>query len=314
MGFRRVAALLAAVSLTACGSDADEPDALADDRWTELSPAPAEISEVAAAALDDRIWVVGGFSGSSSATTGTYVFDPASDSWESGPDLPAAVHHSAAAADEERLWVVGGYGPGNSPTDAVWTIEPGGDWEAGPALPEPRAAGALAWDGDRLVYAGGVIDGEATDQVLELVDGAWEPLGRLTEAREHLGAASDGAGSVWFLGGHVGALDTNMGTVDLVTGEEIAEVGEIPTARGGVAGFYAPGLGGCAVGGEADTGTFSEVECVSATGETAELPELAMPRHGLGAVVVDGAVYTLVGGPEPLLSYSDSVEALRLGG
>jgi hypothetical protein len=306
------AAVIAAVSLSACQSESDGPDGLATDEWTALSPAPFALSEVAAAALDGRIWVMGGLRGPGSGVSDTYIYDPASDSWESGPDLPSGVHHAAAASDGERLWLVGGYGAGHGATDEVWTIEPGGEWEAGPALPEPRAAGALAWDGERLVYGGGTIDREATDEVLALVDGTWEPLGRLTEAREHLGAAADGAGSVWFLGGHIGSLETNMGTVDLVVGDEINAVGELPTARGGVAGFYAPGLGGCAVGGEEATGTFSEVECVSAAGETAVLPELPTSRHGLGAVVVDGVVYTLLGGPRPLLSVSDTVEALRL--
>jgi hypothetical protein len=146
-------------------------------------------------------------------------------------------------------------------------------------------------------------------------DGLWaSPTGRLSEAREHLAAASDGDGTTFLLGGRRGGLGGNRSTVDIVSGGAPMRLGELPTARGGVAAFWAPGLGACLVGGESPNGTNSEVECIDAEGTTVVLPGLAVPRHGLGAAVADGHAYALLGGPEPGLFVSDAVELLALPG
>jgi Kelch motif len=287
---------------------------VAADRWSARAAAPVDRSEVAAGALGGRVWVVGGMTSSGEPAAEVVSYDPAADSWREEAALPEAVHHSAAAGDGERLWIAGGYlGQGfGRPADAVWVMAPGGAWERGPALPSPRGAGALAWDGKRLVYGGGVGPDGVSADVFVLAGGAWRRLGELSTAREHLATAADGQGNVWFMAGRTGGLSTNLADVDLVAGDRVARVGAVPTARGGVAGFHAPGRGGCVVGGEQPAGTFGHVECVGADGSTTTLPSLGMARHGLGAVVVDGVAYVVLGGPEPGLSVSNSIEALSV--
>jgi len=68
------------------------------------------------------------------------------------------------------------------------------------------------------------------------------------------------------------------------------------------------------VGGEHPGGTFANVECVAADGRTTTLPALRTSRHGLGAAVVDGTAFVLLGGPRPGLTVTDTTEALRLPG
>ena len=274
-----------------------------------------ERTEVGAAALGGRIWVLGGFAPSGQASADVVSYDPGADAWSRGPALPQALHHTAVAGDGSRLWVAGGYTTHHLavPTAAVRTLEPAsGRWQDGPPLPSPRAAGALAWDGRRLVYAGGVgPDGLAGD-VFALEGGAWRRLGELHPAREHLAAAADGRGTTWFLAGRTGGIDTNLADVDVVTGDRVRRVGAVATPRGGVAGVHVPGAGGCAVGGEGPEGTFAEVECVAADGAASSLPPLAESRHGLGAVVLDGTAYALLGGPAPGLTVSRTLQALEL--
>ena len=53
------------------------------------------------------------------------------------------------------------------------------------------------------------------------------------------------------------------------------------------------------------------MECVG-TVEATTLPGLAVPRHGLGAVFLEGRAYVLLGGPLPGLTVSDVVEVLDL--
>lgn len=303
---RALLAVLLLVTATAC---AGEPDGERPG-WQRKAPAPTARTEVGAGVLDGRIWVAGGLT-DAGASAEVAVYDPATDRWAGSTPLPEPRHHAAVAGDGERLWVVGGYSAGNDPTDTVWTIEDRA-WTTGPPLPEPRAAGALAWDGRRLVYAGGVGPGGLAGDVFVLDGGEWQRIGGLSTPREHLAAASDGDGTTWFLAGRTAGLDTNLADVDLVTAAGIRKVGEVPTPRGGVAGFHTPGLGGCVAGGERSEDTFAEVECVDEDGGVSRLPSLTRSRHGLGAAVVDGVAYTLLGGPRPGLTVADVVEALPL--
>lgn len=285
------------------------------DAWTSLAEAPQALTEVAGAAFAGALWVAGGFDGSGEPVSSVQIYDPTFGQWQPGPALPEAVHHASLVAAGDGLYLVGGYTTADfsAPTAAVRRFDQAtGAWADGPALPEPRAAGAAAWDGQRVVYAGGVGPDGLSGDVLALRDGAWTSLGELAEPREHLAAASDGEGSVWFLAGRTGGFDTNLSSVEGVTGESIETIGDLPTPRGGVAGLYVPGAGACAAGGEGPEGTFVEVECISADGTVTALPPLAVSRHGIAAAAVGGVAYIALGGPEPGLTVSPVLEALAL--
>lgn len=282
--------------------------------WRLLDDAPFARLEMAVASHRGRIWLAGGLAPQGDALAEVDVFDPASGTWSEGPALPAPVHHAALVSDGERLVLVGGYlgSAFNRPTDIVLTLADGDDaWREGVALPEPRAAGAAAWDGSRIVYAGGMAE-DVRREVYALEGSTWEPIGQLAAAREHLAAASDGNGRTWLLGGRVGDLDSNLATVELIEGDAITEQPELPTARGGAAAFFAPGVGACLTGGEAPDRAHTVVECIAADDTVAVLADLVQPHHGHGTAVVDGVAYVLLGGPEPLLTAGTTVEALDL--
>jgi non-specific serine/threonine protein kinase len=282
--------------------------------WTRRANAPIALTEVAAAEHEGRIWVAGGLDATGKATDRVSVFDPAADTWVAGPALPEPIHHSALVSDGESLWLIGGY-VGNAfdrPTEKVWQLQ-ADNWIEHFPLPEPRAAGAAAWDGaGRILYAGGVGPGGVSPVVFGQGDHGWEELARLFAPREHLAATSDGAGTVFVLGGRRGGLEGNVATVELVSNGAVRRVADLATARGGVAAFFWPALGACLVGGESVGGTNPEVECITADGRQSRLPDLRSPRHGLGAAVVDGSLYVVLGGERPGLFVSDEVEAFEL--
>jgi non-specific serine/threonine protein kinase len=280
--------------------------------WTTVAAAPAALTEVAVTTHGGRIWVAGGLRQDGSASEEVLVFDPSWGAWTSGPRLPAAVHHAALVSTARGLVLVGGYAV-DGPTAAVRRLDDGAAaWVDDPPLPEPRAAGAAAFDGARFVYAGGVGPGGVASEVFARTGDAWARIGRLPRAREHLAATSDGAGRTFVLGGRVGGLDGNLAIVDLVEGETVRTLGELPTRRGGVAAFWWPALGACLAGGESPGGTNPQVECMAADGTLARLPDLTIARHGVGAAVVDGTAYVVLGGHQPGLFTSDVTEAIRL--
>src|SRR5918994_2879981 len=258
--------------------------------WQEATDAPFGRLEMAVAALDGRIWLAGGLDAAGNALVEGDVFHPATGEWESGPPLPTALHHAALATDGEVLLLAGGYDGSSfgAPTATTHILVPErGSWTDGPALPAPRGAGALAHDGDRFVYAGGVGPDGVADEIYALVDlDRWEPSGALSRPREHFASTSDGMGTTWFLGGRQGGLETNLGDVDVVVADDVRASPPL-SPRGGVAAFFAPGIGACLTGGEAPTRAFTIVECVSADDRQTALPRMAQPRHGHGAAVVD---------------------------
>ena len=308
--------VLVVALLAVAGCDPEgKPTQATGASWTRGPNAPAALTEVAAAVNDGRIWVAGGLTGDGNATAAVFVFDPESNSWSEGPPLPEPIHHSALVSDDDSLWLIGGY-VGNrfdAPTATVLRLQAGEtEWLEHVPLPEPRAAGAAAWDGSAIVYGGGVKPGSVAAEIFAQREHGWDTVGRLSKGREHLAAASDGAGQTIFLGGRVGGLEGNLATVDLVENGAVRSLEDLPTPRGGVAAFWWPGLGACLIGGESPGGTNAEVECIAPDSRQTRLNDLAVPRHGLGAVALGGAAWTLLGGPEPGLFVSDVVETLAL--
>jgi hypothetical protein len=291
------------------------PSASGVTAWKMEPKAPVALTEVAAAAHDGRIWVVGGLTVDGKASDRVLVFDPATGGWTDGPRLREPVHHAALVSDGEALFLIAGYvgDTFDRPTEHAWRLDAAtGPWLPSAPLPAPRAAGgAASYEQGRIMYGGGVGPDGVSSTVFRWDAGGWQQLARLRVAREHLAATSSGGASVTFLGGRRGDVG-NLGTVDLVSSEGVVGGTEdVPTPRGGVAAFSWRALGDCLVGGEGPNGTFGEVECVGDF-RTQALPKLAVPRHGLGAAVVNGRAYVLLGGKQPGLFVSDVVESLQL--
>lgn len=82
------------------------PAALGGTRWVERAPMPgARISEHAAAASGEHIYVVGGFAD----RTGFKRYSPLQDTWTVMPALPDDRHHLAAFATADAVYAAGGY-------------------------------------------------------------------------------------------------------------------------------------------------------------------------------------------------------------
>ena len=145
--------------------------------WIRTAPMPTSRSELAAAALDGRIYAAGGIA--QWGTTAAFeAYDPASDRWEELPPLPEAIHHLAAAATDNRIYITGGYTDllFSEITNRAWAYDPRArTWTRIADLPAPRAAHGMAAIEGKLYVVGGV--GPELERALDLRP-CHESLGR----------------------------------------------------------------------------------------------------------------------------------------
>ena len=218
-----------AVAAPAASADSGHSAQAVPLAWTGGAKHPFIRSEALGAAVDGKLYVVGGYDtehGSPRTTrapsTRLDVFD--GTRWTAGAPAPQALTHTPAVVDGRDLWLIGGF-EGDSPGGSVantWRYETDNDrWLPGPPLPAPRGAGGAAIVGRTIHYFGGV-DRERGDEGLDDLGDhwaldlsrpspAWEALPAMPRPRNHLAGVGLG-GFVYAIGGQRGA-DQKTGNV-----------------------------------------------------------------------------------------------------
>ncbi len=130
----------------------------ATNEWTTRS-APAEAARrgAAAAALDGRIYLMGGRDADGVVSMRVDVYDPEADAWSVGPDLPGPRSGLGAAVLGGALHVFGGAdldGRGVSAAHFVLAAD-GQSWREADALLSPRTDFAVASVDGAIVVVGG---------------------------------------------------------------------------------------------------------------------------------------------------------------
>jgi N-acetylneuraminic acid mutarotase len=281
--------------------------------WQAGPPLPLPRTEVVGAAVQGRIYVVGGYNADGSSSRRVDVYSPATTLWRRGPDLPVALNHAMAAAYRGRLYVVGGYSAAGKVLRTTFVLDKG-RWRRLAPMPAPRAAAGAAIVRGRLYVVGGVRSPGTLARVAFVFDLGRKHWTTLTgpTPREHLAAAAVG-GRVYAVAGRLHGIDTNQTTVEVLDGSWRA-VTPLPESRGGTG---ATALGGrlVSVGGEAPSGTIASVYAYSPRSKRWDrLPDLPTPRHGLAVVAVGKRVFVIGGGPKPGLFVSGANESIELGG
>jgi len=319
-----LAATLAFLPPAAVGMG-DEPSGLG--RWSSGVPAPTKRTEVTAAALGGKIYLMGGFEEPSlknipglTMSGKVEVYDPASDRWSDAAPLPIGLHHAGAAAIGDRLYVVGGFTRSFlsvwHPVADLHIYDPEKDvWTPGPPMPTARGGLAVtALDGK--LYAIGGYGESGNEGAVEAYDPAtreWSAKAPLATPRDHLAAAAAG-GRIYAVAGR---LKRDYGQNLAVTEVYDPDADRwttglpLPTPRSGIA-AGAVGDTIYIVGGEAPAGTFRQNEAFdSRAGRWSTMAPMPTARHGLGSAVVDGRLYVLSGGPAPGGSFSDANEVFE---
>lgn len=85
--------------------------------WTSLADMPTTRSEVAAAALDSKIYVMGGFG---AGATAMEEYDAATDTWRNLAPIPQGVDHPASVGLDGLVYLIGGLDGRWGPVGDVW--------------------------------------------------------------------------------------------------------------------------------------------------------------------------------------------------
>jgi len=304
---------------------------------------PTPRTEVAVAALDGLIYVIGGLEGDGSSSAKVEVYDPATDTWSEAAPLPEPRHHAAATGfngpGTPQVWVIGGFEASGDASAETFLYDPSTKaWTAGEPLAEARGATAVAVVnaqisvmyvvGGARTGTGGTQENVGTTESYVLERG-WDRDPDLPTPRDHLAAVGIPV-RVYAIGGRLGGdYGQNVNTTQVYEGTSVSDgtwrdLRPMPTARSGIAAVSFPGTwDGCqdcephpfgnmiyVFGGEGPQGTFRENEMYDAGTDTwTTMAPMPTARHGLGAAVVGDTIYVIGGGPEPGLSVTGANEA-----
>ncbi|MGQ0810901.1 MAG: Kelch repeat-containing protein [Nitrospiraceae bacterium] len=306
-------------------SAGDTPPALGT--WRSLAAAPTKRTEVVAAALQGKIYVVGGFAEPGfgnvmnlAITDMVEMYDPSTNRWTTKAPLPAKLHHAGAAVIGDRLYIVGGYTQSFlsvwHPVATLYVYDPSQDrWTEGLAMPTARGALAVT-DHAGKIFAIGGYDGARNSAAVEVYDPAgnsWRIRASLPTARDHLAAVSTN-GKVYAIGGRLnGDYGRNLSVTESYdpATNGWSRAADMPTARSGITAGVIQNIV-YVLGGEAPGGTFRANEAYFPQSDRWQaMADMPTSRHGLGSAVVDGRLYAVTGGTTPGGSFSDVNEMFR---
>jgi len=317
-GFVRRGVLLVSLCLMTLPVLGAQPQDLG--AWRTAAPALMKRTEVAAATVAGKIYVVAGFEEPSlgnvlnfAITPAVEEYDPSTDRWTAKSPMPVGLHHVGIGVVGGRLYVIGGYKQSAlsvwGPVATVYRYDPATDvWTERAPMPTARGALSVAVHDGKL-YAIGGYEAKANSAAVEVYDPAansWASRAPLPTPRDHLATAT-AAGKVYAIGGRLkGDYHRNLSVTEVYdpSSDKWSRTSDLPTARSGIT---AAETGGriYVFGGEGADGTFSQNESYDPSREAWQaMSPMPTARHGLGSAVVDGRVHVISGGPTPGGSFS----------
>jgi N-acetylneuraminic acid mutarotase len=297
--------------------------ALAQDQgtWSAASPMPTGTGDSGVAALDGKIYVVGGSSfyphvlpGSTDMGSGTwgssvnYAYDPATDKWRQLAPLPIGLSHVGVVGFDHKLYAFGGFTSlvhANAQNAALVYDPAANSWQWLPPLGSRRGAVSAAEVGGKIHVFGGRLHDPTPLNVHEAYDPAmnqWTNKAPMPLALDHMGIAVI-AGKIHIVGGRTAGQTDNVGEHDVYEAatDQWTKAAPMPTARSGGAAVYYQGLliyagGECkkrdpnaGFGGGED---FDEAEGYEPKTDTwRTLAKLPSARQAFGAATVGSAAY-----------------------
>lgn len=246
---------------------------LSDQTWHKAAPIPTPMNHVNAAAVDDKIYLLGGLSTGADwvAAASSAVYHPTNDSWTPiapQPNTTTIRGSCAVGVLNGTIYLAGGM-------TYIHTTAPGTPQDAVRAV-------------------------SSYDTLTNTWNVNYPPL---PAPRQHVGSAVIGT-RFYVIGGREFGIEERRNTtfiLDLETPSAGWKRGaDMPTARGGLS-CAAVGVVVYCFGGEGNPlsahRVFNQVEAYNTlTDKWISLPPMPVPRHGLGVSAVHGRIYVPGGG------------------
>jgi N-acetylneuraminic acid mutarotase len=271
--------------------------------WSAKAPLPVARNEVAAVALNDRIYVFGGsYPGQKYDVEDNGEYDPATDRWRARAAMPHGLNHVGAAALGGMIFVLGGFTGSNHKgvNDGAFAYDPAADtWRTLPPLASPRGSVAVAAVGGKLHALGGrrnETDVVTTHAVFDPAAGKWSEAAPLPLGRDHMAAVTVD-GKIHLVGGRFGGNDDMTGLHDIYdpATDSWTAAPPVPTPRGGGAGTLFQDMI-VFLGGEDDRRTYDENEGFDLkSNRWVKLAPMPSGRHGFGAAALGNYLYVASG-------------------
>ncbi|MEM7019894.1 MAG: kelch repeat-containing protein [Pseudomonadota bacterium] len=285
--------------LSICLADTKE-----NEHWQLRNPMQILRSEIAAAALDNKIYVAGGIS-FFRMTGSAEAYDIGSDTWTAIATLPRPLHHVALASCRGQVFASGGYTELNfvhDPSPMLWRYDVFADqWLDEAKLPNPLGEHAMICLNEQLFMVGGRELGGATSAVwiYDMTARNWQRKPDMPTPR-HSSALAVLDDWLYVIGGRNSIQGAHVDVVEAyhALDERWETRAPLPTGRGGHAAASLNGRIHVFGGERFDVGQVMDEHHVydPVQDRWQVATSMATPRHGLTAAVVDERIYAIGGG------------------
>jgi N-acetylneuraminic acid mutarotase len=258
--------------------------------WQNRAPLPTARQELATAAFNGKIYVMGGYDIHLDSTAIVEVYDPGTDTWSTIHPLPSATNHNAAAVAGGKLYSINGA--------LVHYYDPASDsWiQVAHTLSGHYGTPAVGIIDEKIYIAGGVPGGTALE-VYDPATDVWTTLAPMHVPRNH--CAGGVINGKFYVAGGRGSPDaeTAFEAYDPSTNTWETPPG-LPTGHSGCAAAVVNNEL-FVLGGELPGYVVGEVEAYNPVTNTwRTLPPMDIPRHGIWASVIGNSIYVPGGSDE----------------
>ncbi|MGB3479994.1 MAG: T9SS type A sorting domain-containing protein [bacterium] len=262
------------------------------DSWALNAPMPTSRRMAAAAAVNGKIYVFGGY-GYDGSLNVVEEYAPATDSWSTKSPMSNSRHECKAAVVNGKVYVIGGnFGNLNQEYDPITDT-----WETKASVPTARSGGhaVVAAENGKIYVLGGHESGSylAVNESYDPITDSWESKTPMPQVRVDLDAGAPGNGNIYA----IGAYNDNSNWEYDIADDTWTSKNPMPTSRGRhivipLAGkLYA--IGGLYYGA---LDINEEYDPVTDTWTT-KTPMLTATYYLTGATPMNGKIYAIGGVP-----------------
>lgn len=294
--------------------------------WQSLKPAPFALLDAAGAAINGKMYAVGG-KNSSGHLNSLLIYNPDVDSWNQGANLPGSgVENPAAAVLNGKLYVFGGStSPFSGAVSNAAVYDPAtNSWTSLADMPTARGGATAQAINGRIYVIGGMNDQGASVGTVEVYNpstNSWQTAPSLNNVRDNPGSAVLD-GDIYVFGGRIRNSDgsttlAEMKSVEMfdAAANEWLEKTPMPTGRRAMSVGVISGKA-IVAGGEMNNNNTSGVfeqneEYDPATNSWRILTKVPTPKHGAATATINNKVHIVGGGVQSGTSHTSSHEVLQ---